>query len=301
MKKSIRKIDIHAHVIPHPEFEFPAQLTTSLAAQTALYDELDIEKGVLLPIVAPEAEPLVISNGDTCWLAKSHPDRFYWFCNVDPRFGENRADSDLSRHLQFFQSLGAKGMGELTANLHADDPLVENLFAHCEACGLPVTIHIAPEKGGCYGLIDEVGLPRLNRMLKKHPHLKLLGHSQPFWAEIGTDVTQDSRRRYPAGKVTEGNLARMLREHENLYCDLSAFSGCNALTRDPDYGYRFIEEFSDRLLYAVDLCTPDDRQPRMLASFLDASYESGCISERDYTLICRGNAIRVLNLEDLSE
>lgn len=300
INKKIRKIDVHAHVILHAEYEYPAQLVTTLAQQIALYDELNVEKGVLLPIVAPEAEPLVMSNGDTCYLAKSNPERFYWFCNVDPRFGENRPDSDLSRHLRYFQSLGAKGMGELTANLYADDPLVDNLFSHCAACGMPVTIHIAPTQGGCYGLIDEVGLPRIERMLKKHPQLKLLGHSQPFWAEIDAGVTQRSRGAYPTGKVREGTLARLLREHENLYCDLSAYSACNALTRDPDYAYRFIEEFADRICYGIDLCTPDDRQPRMLASFLDASYESGAIREADYYALCRGNAIRLLGLDDLA-
>lgn len=300
-RRPIRKIDVHAHVILHPEYEYPEQLTTTLAQQIALYDELDVEKGVLLPIVAPEAEPLVLSNGDTCYLAKTNPERFYWFCNVDPRFGENRANSDLSRHLRFFQSLGAKGMGELTANLCADDPLVDNLFSHCEACDMPVTIHIAPTRGGCYGLIDEAGLPRLSRMLHKHPRLKLLGHSQPFWAEIDADVTQGTRGSYPSGRVKEGALARLLREHENLYCDLSAYSACNALTRDPDYAYRFIEEFADRMLYGIDLCMPDDRQPHALASFLDASYESGAISEQNYFAVCRGNAIRVLRLDDLAE
>ena len=47
-------------------------------------------------------------------------------------------------------------------------------------------------------------------------------------------------------------LPTMLREYANLYCDLSAGSGRNALTRDPEYGKDFVLEFQDRLLYGRD-------------------------------------------------
>ncbi|MEG1756535.1 MAG: amidohydrolase family protein [Clostridia bacterium] len=299
--KQIKKIDIHAHVSLHMEYEFPEYFNNSIENQLAVYDTLDIEKGILLPLVSIEAQPQVIPNGDTCYLAKTHPDRFYWFCNVDPRAWKNSTTADLGRLLSFYKELGAKGMGELTANLYADDPMIDNLFAYCQELNLPVTIHIAPQQYGCYGIIDEVGLPRIDKILTKYPQLKILGHSQPFWAEISADVTQETRGTYPAGKVREGNLARLLRNHENLYCDMSAFSCCNAMTRDPEYAYRFIEEFGTRMMYAIDLCLPDDRQPKMLASFLDNAYADGYISEKSYYGICRGNAIRVLKLDDLTE
>ena len=299
--KKIKKIDIHAHVPLHMEYEFPDYFNNTLEAQLAVYDALGVEKGVLLPLVNVEAEPQVIPTGDTCHIAKTHPERFYWFCNIDPRAWKNTATTDFSKMFAFYKELGAKGMGELTANLCADDPMIDNLFFYCQEFDMPVTIHIAPQRYGCYGIIDEIGLPRLDRMLTKYPKLKVLGHSQPFWAEIADDVTQETRGTYPVGKVREGNLARLLRKHENLYCDMSAFSCCNAMTRDPEYSYRFIEEFGSRMMYAIDLCLPTDRQPKQLASFLDTAYAEGNISEKDYYGICRGNAIRILKLDDLAE
>ena len=102
-----------------------------------------------------------------------------------------------------------------------------------------------------YGIIDELGLPRLEKMLKKHPKLKIFGHSQCFWSEIGEN-SEELRNTYPEGKVKNGRLPELLRKYENLYCDLSAGSGANALMRDREHAARFIEEFSDRLLYGCD-------------------------------------------------
>jgi predicted TIM-barrel fold metal-dependent hydrolase len=44
----------------------------------------------------------------------------------------------------------------------------------------------------------------------------------------------------------------MLRKYPNLYCDISAGSGCNALSRDPEFAIKFLTEFQDRVLYARD-------------------------------------------------
>ena len=292
----ISKIDAHAHAVLFQEYEFPAHVVVTPEQLLAVYDEMGVEKGVLLPITAPDAQTLVMSNGCVREIVRRYPERFDWFCNVDPRLGDNAPETDFSAYLEFYRDLGAKGMGELTANLYADSPLVDSLFSHCEACDMPVTIHIGPQKGSCYGIIDEVGLPRLEKMLKNHPKLKILGHSQPFWAEIDAGCCQENRNTYPTGPVKEGRLAYLLREYENLYCDMSAYSCCNALTRDADYGYRFIEEFGDRMLYGIDMCLPSDRQIKALAAFLDEGYEKGCISEKHYRGICRENAIRVLKL-----
>jgi hypothetical protein len=95
-----------------------------------------------------------------------------------------------------------------------------------------VTIHIGTRIGGMYGLVDEPGLPRLEEVLQKFPDLKIFGHSQPFWAEISANPTWAERNGYPKGPVTEGRVAQLMRKYPNLYCDVSAGSGCNALKRD---------------------------------------------------------------------
>jgi predicted TIM-barrel fold metal-dependent hydrolase len=158
-----------------------------------------------------------------------------------------------------------------------------------------VTVHIAPEPEGYYGIYDELSLPRIERMLKKYPKLKIFGHSQPFWSEIGEN-SDEIRNTYVKGKVKEGRLHYLLRTYENLYCDLSAGSGANALMRDREHAARFIEEFSDRLMYGCDICMHGQTFPFAFDEFLTSMRESGEISEENYYKLVRGNAERILGL-----
>ena len=76
---------------------------------------------------------------------------------------------------------------------------------------------------------------------------------------------------------------------------MSAGSGGNAIMRDPAFGYAFIEEFSDRLLYGTDICSVKNRFP--LGAWLDESVMNGSIAQENYNKICRENALRLLGLE----
>ena len=135
-------------------------------------------------------------------------------------------------------------------------------------------------------------------MLKKYPKLKILGHSACFWSEIDSGVTNETRHTYPTGKVTEGAIVRLMRECPNLYCDCSAGSGANALTRDPDFTERFFEEFSDRLLYGCDICHSFNQHQYMFNDFLKKFREDKRISEENYYKFVRGNAIKLLGLDE---
>ncbi|MBQ9785738.1 MAG: amidohydrolase family protein [Clostridia bacterium] len=297
--EAIKKIDIHAHATAFPQYAppHPGSGYRMVCAEEILkfYDALNIEKGVLLPLISPEAQWLQITNEETKWVADQYPDRFVWFCSVDPRSCENATDSNLTYLLEHYKKLGARGMGELTSNIYADNPKMDNLLAQCEAAGLPVTIHISPEPSGYYGIVDEMGLPRLEKVLKKHPDLVILGHSQPFWAEI-SECTEEIRNTYPSGKVKEGRLPKLLREYGNLHCDLSAGSAANALMRDREYAARFIEEFADRMYYGCDVCASINDHPYRFNAFLDDMRASGEISEENYRKIVRENAVRLLGL-----
>lgn len=304
--ETIRKIDIHAHSTAFPQYYPPFYWSTPenpsrfISVQELLphYDNLNIEMGVLLPLVSSEGQSAPMTSESCKFLADQHPDRFIWFCNVDPRVGANKKNFDLSFYLNHYKSLGAKGLGELTSQFYADDPMIDNLFYHCAQCDLPVTIHISPEFGNGYGLVDELGLPRIEKMLKKHKDLKLIGHSQPFWAEISGDLTLEKRNSYPTGKVTEGTLSRLMREYGNLYCDLSAGSGANAMMRDPEFAARFMEEFSDRILYGCDICEKSNSHPYKFDAFLDQMRTDGMLSQETYYKFVRGNAIKLLKLQE---
>lgn len=296
--KNIKKIDVHAHATAYPGlYPFCAGSANFLSAEDVIgvYDKIGVEKGVLLPIVAPDGIIAPMTAEATKVLADQHSDRFFWFGNVDPRAVGNCATAPLTDLITAYKEMGAKGIGEVTASIWMDDPRADNLFACCAELDMPVTIHVSTCIDS-YGIADELGLPRLEKILKKHPKLKLLGHSQVFWSEISADNNEEIRNTYPTGKVTEGRVAQLLRDYENLYCDLSAGSGANAFLRDPEYAAKFIEEFADRMLYGCDLCSTKSTFPYEFCSFFDKMLDDGTVSPENYCKIFRDNAVKLLKL-----
>ena len=293
----MKKIDIHVHTVEETDLLRPIGDTFATLEQLfAMYDRLGVEKAVLLPILSQEGTYDTNTNREILRIVRRWPDRFYWFCNVDPRCGKNAPDTDYMQILSHYKALGAAGVGELTSNLSMDDPRVDALFAACEALSMPVTIHIG-NLGGDYGLVDSIGLPRLERALRKFPKLIILGHSQRFWAEIGSDVTEENRGRNPKGPVQPGGrIPELMRKYPNLCGDLSAGSGCNAMMRDPDFGYAFMEEFQDRLFYGTDICSPNDiAHIRVkMGPFLEEGVASGKLSLQACEKISWRNAQRLL-------
>ena len=132
--ESIKKIDIHAHAIIWPEYtpKYKNHQTTMLTPERLFsdyYEKLNVEKCLLLPITSPEAALSTITNDMTKYLVDQNPDKLLWFCNVDPRSINNRDNSNLGYLLEHYKSLGAKGVGELTSNIYADNKKTENLFS----------------------------------------------------------------------------------------------------------------------------------------------------------------------------
>ena len=295
----MKKIDIHCHITAFPEYaprRFNGSRTLDVKEQIAIHDKLNVDIGVILPGVSAEGTFLQHSNEEAKFITVQHPDRFMWFCDIDPRMISNDSTADLSYLINHYKSLGAKGVGETTATIYADDPLMDNLFYHVSQCDMPLIIHISPVERGTYGIIDDLGLPRIEKMLKKYPDLKLIGHSAAFWSEISADLTQDERNGYPKGKVTEGRMPKLMREYGNLSCDLSAGSGANAMMRDPEYAAKFIEEFSDRIYYGTDVCNANATFQYDFDMFLTKMVEDKMISRENYEKIIRKNAEKLLGL-----
>ncbi|MBE6541014.1 MAG: hypothetical protein E7672_01010 [Ruminococcaceae bacterium] len=300
--KRVNKIDIHAHTVLSHDICSPVFLQRLNVLTTdellKMYDELDIEFGVNLPLCSHEFDESPLNNENCCDVSIKSPDKFAWFCYVDPRTYEKEYQGkDLSDILSHHKSMGAKGVGEFTPNMYFDDPLLDKYFSHCEEVGMPVLLHFTSVICDGYGVVDDLNLPRLEKMLKKHKDLIFIGHSQPFWAEIGDDVTDENRGEYLKGKVREGRVAKLMREYGNLYCDISAGSGRSAIRRDPEYTARFFEEFSDRIMYGCDICNRTSRFMFEVRDFLNEMTDSGMISEENYAKIARENAIRTLKLD----
>jgi len=291
-------IDIHEHILPRRGFLRPGRGDTFITAaeMVALMDRVGIGRAVVLPIVSPESPHVVQTVEEAFEACDQFPGRFIKFCNVDPRQGCNLR-MDFVPVLEYYKSLGAKGLGEITANLWWHDPRVRNLFRACEAVDLPVIFHMATRNYNTYGLISERGLVNLEEALQAWPRLQFLGHSQGFWAEVGPEPTLTERESYPSGPVKPGGrLPELLRRYPNLWGDLSAGSGLNAVRRDPEWGYAFLEEFQDRLLMGLDVCWPWNDKCELL-TFLREGRAKGRISAEAFDKIMGGNATRLLRLE----
>ena len=208
----------------------------------------------------------------------------------------NSESAPLEYVLKYYQDLGCKGIGEVTANLDMLDPRVQNLFQAADNCEMALTFHLSPQCGHTYGLIEDMGLKKLEKSLQKFHKVKFFGHSQAFWAEIAANPTVEQRNGYPKGKIEEeGAIAKLMRKYPNLYGDISAGSGYHALERDEEYAIKFLNEFQDRLMFGTDICQPH-RASTPLAFFLLKLRDEKKISEEVFNKVARENIIRILDL-----
>ena len=295
-------IDIHCHAYrklpPIYSFSTPEQVI-------ARYDALGIEKGALLPIVSPEIY-LPQANEDILEMVEQYPDRFFAFCNIDPRAIANSPHSPLGKLLQHYKDKGCKGLGEVMPNLPVMDPMVQNLFACAEDVGLPVTFDGSDQLTGDFGLYDDPGLPQLEHTLQRYPKLIMFGHGPVFWSEIARLETTAERSyifrraggqvgRLPKGPVKEeGVVPKLLRLYPNLHGDLSDGTACNALARDHEYGPKFLTEFQDRLCFGTDLCFPTMRID--IIDLLLGWRDQGKISAEVFAKVARENAVKLFGL-----
>lgn len=183
---------------------------------------------------------------------KQKPDRFIPGYAPDPRRPE--AIDLLAGAISLY---GVRIYGELKLRMMYDNPDALRMFRFCGKKGLPVVVHIDyefetgvsyPRPSWWYG----GGIEAFERAIIKCPETIFVGHGPGFWAHISGDDKFD-KEVYPSGKVIEGGkIVEMLRKYPNLYCDVSAFSGLNALKRDIEFGKKFILEFQDRIMFARD-------------------------------------------------
>lgn len=288
-------IDIHAHAY-RADCPIADSRTKFATIDQVLkrYDELKIEKGILLPLIGPEVY-LPQSNEDILDMCEASNGRFIPFCNLDPRGMTNSVDAPFHVWLKHYQDRGCRGIGEVMPNLPFLDPRCQNLFKHVQDIGFPLTFDISDRIGGDYGFYDDPGLPQLETTLRNFPQLKILGHGPAFWAEIGPLRDPADRGGYPHYSFdVEGVVPKLLRRYDNMLGDLSAGSGFNALARNRDYAISFLNEFQDKLLFGTDICAPDQNLP--MAGFLIELKNEGAISEDVFKKISRKNAIRLLDL-----
>ncbi len=275
------KIDIHLHLQNDKGLMEQSSTVTEMLPHL---DELGIEHGVLL----------AISNRWNEHNKKSvaqYPDRYSWMCHVE-------LDDDIEGQLVRHKADGAIGIGEITHNIWIENEKIQQLFAAAEKLNMPVLFHMSGEEGFSYGICDKPGLTMLEDALKKYPNLKFIGHSQTFWHEMTGDAATDteSRNQWGQGSVKPGGRIPYLFEtYPNLYGDLSANSGGQAIMRDEEFGLEFLHKYADRLFFATDMVNVGMTFP--LGAYLDRQHADGKISTEDYEKICWKNAKKLIKGE----
>ena len=288
-------IDIHTHTT------FKSGLTRANGSRypeplelIAAMDSAGIDKAVILSTVSPEFRYILVPPEHTLAIASEYPDRLIPYCCLDPRYLTYSQDADFTEYLEYYKNLGCRGVGEYIANLPMDHDLNMNVFAYVEKAGLPLTFHLASQTGGTYGCVDDLGLPRLEHVLRSYPNLTFLGHSQVFWAEIGADVNTNNRDGYPTGTVEPGRVVELMRLYPNLHGDLSAGSGYNAISRDPEFGCAFMTEFQDRLYFGTDIANVPQELP--IVAYFSKIKNEVLIDSDAFEKIAWQNAKRLLKL-----
>ena len=95
-------IDSHAHAYRRPPPIYGMCRPDQVIER---YDQAGITKGALLPVVNPEIY-LPQANEDILEMVEQHPDRFFAFCNVDPRAMTNSVDAPLWKVLAHYRDQG---------------------------------------------------------------------------------------------------------------------------------------------------------------------------------------------------
>ena len=298
-------IDIHSHVYKNPlPYVTPFCSPEELIAK---YDEMGVDKAVLLPVVNPEIY-LPQAVDEILEIAAAYPDRFIPYCNIDPRAMTNAPNAPLYKLLDYYKNKGCKGIGEVMPNMELMDPKVQNLFAAAEMVEMPIVFDGSCVKDGDFGLYDDPGLPQLEMTLQRFPKLNIFGHGPVFWAEMFKLETPAERGyiftwngdgdqvgKYGSKCTEEGVVPKLLRKYENLSCDLSDSSPLLIFSRDMEYTKKFLTEFQDRCYFGTDLCNKYAEYPHV--KFFKKLLADGVITQEIYDKITYKNAVRLLNLE----
>ncbi|MSU59638.1 MAG: amidohydrolase [Pedosphaera sp.] len=180
------------------------------------------------------------AGNEACYqFAKAHPKEFVFAANEVPDLGG--ATAEIEKYLK----LGAVMIAESKFSVECDSSEMQKIYALAQEYRVPVLMHWQ------FKMYNH-GFERFYKMLEKFPRANFLGHAQTWWANVDKNHADQSVL-YPKGPITPGGLTeRYLADYPNMFGDLSAGSGLNALTRDATFTTEFFQRHQDKLLYGSD-------------------------------------------------
>jgi predicted TIM-barrel fold metal-dependent hydrolase len=225
--------------------------------------------GITKTILLPAGRPVITasthqgkSNGldaqaagnEACYqFASTHSETFTFAANEVPDIPE--AIGEIERYLK----RGAVLIAEQKFGVECDSPEMQRIYALAEEHRVPVLMHWQ------FKMYNH-GFERFYKILEKYPKVNFLGHAQTWWGNIDKNHADQSVM-YPKGPVTRGGLTdRYLTDYPNMFGDLSAGSGNNALTRDEDFTRDFLERHQTKLVYGSDCSDHEGSGPKCIGA-----------------------------------
>ena len=207
------------------------------------------------------------------------------------RFGANEVPDveGATREIERYLKLGGVIIAEQKFGVECDSAEMQKIYELAQAYRVPVLMHWQ------FGMYN-YGFERLYKMLEKYPRVNFLGHAQTWWGNVDRNNTDQSVM-YPKGPVTRGGTTdRYLSDYPNMYGDLSAGSGLNALTRDEDFARDFLTRHQDKLVYGSDCSDGEGAGPKCQGAQTIATIRRLAASKAIERKLLYGNAKKLFRL-----
>jgi len=269
-------IDIHQHTHYHgrsdPDLirhQRKMGATTTILLPAGLYYGLDAECG----------------RNESCYtLARKHPETFRFFSNEMPYLKE--AKGVITEYLK----KGGIGIGEQKFRITSDSVYMDRLAGIAAEFNVPILLHFMDTD-------YNVDFDRFYKTLEKYPKVNFIGHAQTWWGNISQG--HNPRVMYPKGPVKRGGITdRLLSDYPNMFGDLSAGSGLNALTRDPEHTRGFLDRHQDKLLFGSDCEDVFGEGPKCIGSEIIARVRNYAPNNAAERKMLFHNASRLFRLQE---
>jgi predicted TIM-barrel fold metal-dependent hydrolase len=270
-----------AHEWGSPVFDLHFHLRPTPAANLAHLDGAGITRANLLTrgAVAEQVQA----------MHAAAPGRFTWFHSADI------TRPDAAQVLRQAVKDGAQGFGEMKFHVAADGPELTRAYDLAAELGVPILVHFQEvDHFPGEGTWSTGFAQRFAAVLEAHPKTTFIGHADAFWANLSADYRNQAA--YPTGPIARGGVTdTWLATYPNLFGDVSANSGNNALSRDSAFTADFLMRHQDKLIFGSD-CSCRDGQGSGVSQSNNpaASRLAGkCVARETLTLLKRSASAAV--------